>query len=235
MCKDFGWVSRNVPVGHSDFGQAVSCVCRSESSGADERRRRYANLPNAGEPRTFANFTPVLGAEAAYEAAKNFAAGEGGNAFLVIWGQNGNGKSHLVEAIGRDMLDQDYIVKYLFAPRWLAELRATFDTGAEESLERLFSSYESADVVLLDDLGREKPSEWTREQVTKLLAPRYADNRLMVITTNDDELRTAEKQGPAIADRLFDFGSGIVQPEHNSAISYRTAREWGDEDATRNH
>ena len=50
ICKGAGWVSKQVPVGHPDFGEAFPCRCQ-EGDEADSRTdvlRRYSNLGPLG-------------------------------------------------------------------------------------------------------------------------------------------------------------------------------------------
>jgi DNA replication protein DnaC len=50
-----------------------------------------------------------------------------------------------------------------------------------------------ADVLLLDDLGAEKASDWTRKELVIILDERYRENRPTIVTSNlmltDGELR----------------------------------------------
>src|SRR5579875_2015745 len=46
-CHDAGFVRREVPVGHPDFGKAVPCACRAEAL-REQRRQRLARLSNLG-------------------------------------------------------------------------------------------------------------------------------------------------------------------------------------------
>jgi len=65
-----------------------------------------------------------------------------------------------------------------------------------------------ADVLLLDDLGLEKPSDWVVEQLTSLIDERWRNNRLLAVGTNESHITIEERLGPRIASRLFDRTSG---------------------------
>ncbi len=49
------------------------------------------------------------------------------------------------------------------------------------------------DVLVLDELGAVKPSEWVWDTVSLILNTRYNDNRTTIITTNFPDLRSAER------------------------------------------
>ena len=210
--------------GDEGFGDVQICQCRTTEAYKRKRQLAYSELPNQDSPKTFANFDDNTPMGESFKSASEFAAGYTEAKILVLCGPNGSGKSHLLEAIGRDMLDQDYLVKYMFVPDWIQTLKDTFAQHGEETFRAAFDLYARAQVLLLDDMGFEKPTDWTREQLGRLFDMRHRNDMLTVITTNDDEDATARKQGNRLADRLFDIGSGKVRVVFNTAPSYRTGR-----------
>jgi len=230
-CKDVGFLERrDLLPGDEGFGDVFPCECRRTQEYLAQKHRAFTKLPNQSAPKTFANFkinedVGKLMLES-YKAAKEFAAGSQGNPILVFQGSHGTGKSHLLEAIGRDMLDQNYTALYAFVPDWLQSLKDTFDHRGEESYQEVWQMYASVPVLLLDDLGAEKVTDWTRGELSRLFDHRHRNDMLTVVTTNDDEGATISKQGDRLADRLFDGGSGKVRVVFNNAPSYRTGRTW---------
>ena len=84
--------------------------------------------------------------------------------------------------------------------------------------------YARAPVLLLDDLGAEKTTEWAAEKLTALVAERYRTGGRLVVATNLDFDQMAEKVGNRIADRLFDDRTGKVLSVTLTTSSYRTGR-----------
>ena len=78
-----------------------------------------------------------------------------------------------------------------------------------------------ADVLLLDDLGLEKPSDWVREQITSLVDERWRNNRLLVVGTNESHTTIEERLGPRISSRLFDRSSGKAKVVYLVTGDYR--------------
>src|SRR5438445_806606 len=66
ICKDHGFVRRDVELGHPDFGRAIPCSCRLGE--VRERLRRRSNLGSLGS-RSFETFLPQ-GREPLSEAAR---------------------------------------------------------------------------------------------------------------------------------------------------------------------
>ena len=202
---------------------------------ADEEKRtnasqylvtvRSAGLPSSVKgptPRefvagTFANFTDRQGTEDALETALDFTVGNS-PPVLVFVGPPGSGKTHLLEAIGRQFLDQGRTVRYELVAHLLQRLRSSFNMNEES---RVMEVCYGADVLLLDDLGLEKPSDWVREQITALVDERWRNNRLLVVGTNESHITIEEKLGPRLASRLFDRSSGKAKVVYLVTGDYR--------------
>ena len=195
------------------------CRC---SIAADEEKRtnasqylltvRSAGLPSSVKgptPRefmagTFANFTDRQGTEDALSLALDFTVGNT-EPIVTFVGPPGSGKTHLLEAIGRQFLDQGRTVRYELVAHLLQRLRSSYAINEES---RVMEVCFGADVLLLDDLGLEKPSDWVREQITSLVDERWRNNRLLVVGTNESHTTIEERLGSRISSRLFDRTSG---------------------------
>ena len=205
-----------------DKGMAPCPACRKPEDRL-KRRLAYADMPIT--TRTFESFEVRAGAEESYTTAKEFASGDPGYAGLTITGPVGNGKSHLLQAVGWEMLSQDYTVKYVCVGDLLQKLRDTYDPDSQVQFASLWESYQRASVLLLDDLTENpRPTAWAQGQMERLVDRRYRDGSPWVITTNLTLEVLAEVWGWRLADRIFDEGSGIVRVVYNTAKSYRTGR-----------
>ena len=195
------------------------------------RRYRDASLPQVVRgkiPRssinaTFGNFSEREGAEAAFEVASDYTVGNAPS-ILVFIGGTGTGKTHLLEAIGRQYLEQEheggapYTVRYELVANMLRQLRESFRLKSEESV--MTHAYK-ADLLLLDDIGAEKPSEWVEQELFNLIEDRYRNNKLLVVATNEVEPTIKAKLGDRIASRLFDNETGTVKQVYLTATDYR--------------
>jgi DNA replication protein DnaC len=75
---------------------------------------------------------------------------------------------------------------YITMPAFLREIKGTFDEGADQSESEVIEKYAGVDVLILDDLGVEKFTEWSQEKLYELLDARYAAMRQTIITSNFD-------------------------------------------------
>ena len=69
-------------------------------------------------------------------------------------------------------------------PRLLAEIKRTFDRDATDSYMDFFRRLCTVDLLVLDDLGAEKQTEWVLEQLYSIVNERWQDRRSIVVTTN---------------------------------------------------
>jgi DNA replication protein DnaC len=143
--------------------------------------------------RTFENFKVDKVNRKAYETAKAYAErfqdfkekGDG----LYFVGSFGTGKTHLAAAISLDLINKGIPVICRTLIDLLGEIRRTYDNSSTSEYEVL-SLYKEIDLLVVDDLGKEAPSEWALATFYAILNERYEACLPTVITTNynDQEL-----------------------------------------------
>lgn len=185
------------------------CKCASVADVAKrnlEMRWQMANLPHSKDktltPRTFDNFQALPGTEAMVKAAKNFV-DDIPPRILVLAGKPGLGKSHMLEAIGRALLDKGRKVRYEMVSSLLDRLRHTYAEHTESDLFSWLQWYSSQYALLLDDLGMEAGTDWAIEKLTAIIDERLRQGDRTVITTNLGPDALANNLGARLASRLF--------------------------------
>lgn len=226
LCHGARFLGRDVPVDHPDFGQAFPCSCQNQEI-TREHRLRYAEFPDSDPPKTLQNFD-LEGRSQAVRAARRFIDRQDPHYLLTLVGPNGTGKSHLVEAIGRAMLERDRWVKYVYVPDLLQKLRNTYDEDAKETFQWVFEHYgELPEVLLLDDLGAEEQhTPWVLGNLTRLVDFRYRNRKLTVIGTNLGAEEMGQQLSPRIADRIYDSGTKTAKAVRMEGQSWRTGINW---------
>jgi DNA replication protein DnaC len=103
-----------------------------------------------------------------------------------LWfdGPVGTGKTSLAILVAKaaDEAGRSYAV--FPVPRLLAEIKRTFDRDASDSYMGFFRRLCTVDLLVLDDLGAEKQTEWVLEQLYSIVNERWQDRRSIVVTTN---------------------------------------------------
>ncbi|WP_330173037.1 ATP-binding protein [Streptomyces sp. NBC_01498] len=119
--------------------------------------------------------------------------------FLFLTGSFGTGKTHQAYGALRQIADagpEKYEVLALTAPDMYALMRpGGSDNGPEFEVKRLMR----IPLLLIDDLGTEKISEFTEEATYRLLNTRYNECRPLIITSN---LPASDPNGPDLVDKL---------------------------------
>lgn len=114
---------------------------------------------------------------------------------LVLAGPVGTGKTHAAYAIGNALAAEGNWVQATTVVDLLAALRPDGDPGLAKAVQ-------SCQVLILDDLGAGKATDWAVEQMTALLDLRVREGRRTVVTTNVPEGELEAAWGGRFMDRL---------------------------------
>lgn len=184
----------------------------SEEEEAERKRRaeRLSGLmDNSGmkrrfRERTFGTYkTDTPEREKAYNVAKTYAdnfdaAFRHGNG-LYIMGGNGTGKTHLAAAITIDLMHREIPVVFKNAVTLMQETRDFLDNP--DGVGPYYRGLREADLLVIDDLGKERCTEWTMSQLYSIINDRYEDMRPTIITTNYSPESLAAAMIPPGGDR----------------------------------
>lgn len=115
------------------------------------------------------------------EDFKNFKEkGEG----LYFVGGYGTGKTHFAAAISLYLIKQGIPVIFKTLIDLLAEIRKTFDDNSNVNEFEVLELYKTVDLLVIDDLGKESPTEWSLAMLYAILNERYEACLPTIITTN---------------------------------------------------
>jgi DNA replication protein DnaC len=109
---------------------------------------------------------------------------------ILFYGPHGVGKTHLAVGILKKVIKEKGARGYFFETRDLLRMvRDTYNRTVDEREMDVLDPVLNADILVLDDLGAEKTSEWTQETLGMVINVRYNAKRPTIVTTNlDDEL-----------------------------------------------
>ena len=102
---------------------------------------------------------------------------------LYLYGPRGTGKTMLAALIARTLASESIPVLFLSVPDYFYELRASFGS-TDRRTETLTSAARSAAVLILDDLGAERTTEWTASELFTLINHRAANALPTLVTSN---------------------------------------------------
>jgi DNA replication protein DnaC len=104
---------------------------------------------------------------------------------LLLYGPNGVGKTHLAVGILKAAVRTKGARGYFFETRELLKLvRDTYNRSVEETEMDVLAPVLKADLLVLDDLGAERSSEWVQETLGLVVNTRYNERRATIFTSN---------------------------------------------------
>jgi len=104
---------------------------------------------------------------------------------LLLYGDHGVGKTHLAIALLKELIRRKGARGVFCESRELLKMvRDTYNSSADETELDVLRPILDADVLVLDDLGAEKKSEWVMETLGLVVNTRYSEKRVTVFTTN---------------------------------------------------
>jgi DNA replication protein DnaC len=182
-CNGTGWII----VERANVSGAEPCGCRG--AGRAERVEERAQIPPLYQRADFDNFSKrasqelsnVLVAVRTYADAFPLGPKPGG---LLLIGEPGTGKTHLAVAAlrriirsGREGLFSDY-------QSLLDRIRTGYDSSSNSSDREAYRTALDADVLLLDDLGAHRVTDWVQDTVTSIITHRCNNKKPLIATTN---------------------------------------------------
>ena len=208
------------------FGSGMEVVpgkgarrCRCRTVYNQEKLLEAARIPRRYSECSLQNYYPAKGKyytnqgnafRFAYTLARMYPAVDRG---LLLMGPVGVGKTHLSVAIIRDLIEKKGIpcLFYEFGSL-LKEIQNSYNPISQTSEYKVLAPVFEADVLVLDELGASKPTDWVRDTMMQIINTRYNDKKLTIFTTNYLDGRRAERDetledriGVRLRSRLFEM------------------------------
>jgi DNA replication protein DnaC len=103
---------------------------------------------------------------------------------LLLMGPSGVGKTHLAVAALKELIRRGHQGLFCDYRELLKEIQASYNPASQSTEMAILEPVRSAEILVLDDLGASKPSDWVRDIVGIVLNARYNEKRTTIITTN---------------------------------------------------
>ncbi len=133
----------------------------------------------------------------------------------LITGPCGLGKSYLAAAMMKAVViffaDKAYFsgeclrmynVQFVSVPELLLTIKETFEPGSERSEADVIYWFAKADLLVMDDLGAEKVSDWVLQTLYTIIDMRSRERKQTIITSNLDLDALGKKLSDRIASRI---------------------------------
>ena len=99
---------------------------------------------------------------------------------LLLYGSVGTGKTHVAACVANALIDKGYKVRMTNFGSIVSKLQESFQ-GRQKYIDDLAENY---NLLIIDDLGAERQSEFMKEQIFNVIDSRYRSGKPMIVTTN---------------------------------------------------
>jgi len=216
-CNDTTWIV----VEKDGVAKAVRCSCflqersnRLLTRAKIPKRYQHCSLANFEIPQYDEEFESKL--HGAKTAAKMFV-----DDFplvdlgIIFLGPCGVGKTHLAAAIIKELMEKKGVICLFYDYRdLLREIQDSFNPVSQTSQIAVLQPVLEAEVLIVDELGSRRSTDWIQDTMTHILNSRYNDKKINIITTNFLENPT-EKSEISLEERI---GSRLLSKLHEMCL-----------------
>lgn len=229
ICKDKGYISKDEGL----YEVAIKCKCQILKEV--KNKMNNSGLGDLLETKTFENYNvneqhQKAIKHTAIEFIKDFKTGN--RASLAILGQSGIGKTHIIIAVAKKLIDENISVKYYIADEIIQKLQACkFD---EENYNKEFNSIANAGVLVIDDLFKSSIKKYYNKEsidtndlreIFKIINYRYNKN-LPILLNSELHFEKFKELDEAVIGRISEMCQYkylvSVKPDANK--NYRLTR-----------
>ncbi|HEX6624871.1 MAG TPA: ATP-binding protein, partial [Pyrinomonadaceae bacterium] len=166
---------------------ARRCPCRTQNAQA--KLVAAARIPRRYEHCSLQNFYNVKGNSYIWRAfgeaqrlIKDYYLGM--DRGLLFMGPVGVGKTHLSVAILQGLMEKGVPSMFCEFGSLLKQIQDSYNPVSKSSEMKVLEPIYQAEVLVLDELGASKPTDWVRDTMMQIINTRYNDRKLTVFTTN---------------------------------------------------
>lgn len=209
-CHGFRKLRQDVSVDHPDFGRAIDCPACSAFTTSKRLERLLGSLPELMRTWTLETFPCDSQQQRDRVALMREWLDDPSQPWLLLSGANGRGKTGLAVGCMRALAERGIGCAFVLVPDLLDGIRTTYGSreNFEASYDQLMSDLRTVSLLVLDDLGKEKASDWATEKLFQVISGRHANLKRTIVTTNLGLKGISQRLGdPATAQRIYELAT----------------------------
>lgn len=216
---------------------AIMCKCEAEALEArkeQERKEEEMNnirrakissmMDDTFQTARFENYRKNQSNEKHFKSAMNycqeFKTMYEKNQGLLFYGSVGTGKSYTAACIANYLLDHNKTVVMTSFVRLLQEIQGSMDREKREREEAFINKLNSVSLLIIDDLGAERSTDYALEKVYGIIDNRYRVKKPLILTTNLT-LRQMQESKDIRYERIYDRIFEMCYPMEFTGVSWR--------------
>lgn len=139
------------------------------------------------------------------------------NIGLMLFGDVGTGKSFIAACIANALIEKNVSVRMTN----FSNILTTLSDFNEKDRSKYLDELVSYDLLIIDDFGIERDTEYAVEQVYTVINKRYLTKKPLIITTNISYNAIVDKDVPMKYKRIYDRINEMCQPVLFKGKNYR--------------
>lgn len=193
------------------------CACRGQ--GAQTGNLKKIRIPRRYEGCYITNYFPnnpsqVKARRLAEDFGMRYPAVDRG---LLYIGSVGVGKTHLAVSVLKLLSERGFSCLFYEFGSLLKEIQDSYNSTTKTSELSVLAPVLNTEVLVLDELGASKPTDWVRDTMAHIINTRYNDKKATIFTTNypderkkDSDEVLEDRIGVRLRSRLFEMCTTVA-------------------------
>lgn len=196
-----------------------ACICACRKLRSQHGQFESVRLPKRYDGFHFGNYNPQnesqrIALKSSMAFAMEYPAVDRG---LLLMGSVGVGKTHLAVSILKGLTERGFSCLFYEFGSLLKEIQDSYNANTQSSELGVLAPVLNADVLVLDELGASKPTDWVRDTMAHVINTRYNEKKFTIFTTNylderpnDREETLEDRIGVRVRSRLYEMCKTIM-------------------------
>jgi DNA replication protein DnaC len=198
-----------------------ACRCQCRTRDAQAKLLEAARIPHRYSECSLSNYRPannngsqLRAFNLAYRLVCEYPTIDRG---LLLMGSCGVGKTHLAAAIIRGLVERGVLCLFYEFGSLLKQIQESYNTLSQTSEMKVLAPVYEAEVLVLDELGGLKPTDWVKDTMLQIINARYNDKKMTIFTTNYTDARRnpadetlEDRVGSRLRSRLYEMCKSVI-------------------------